>query len=305
MFELDPARRARLRWVFCGRDGLRAGWSLLIFLALIAPLDVLLGFLTRRFPSRFAGEVSPGNSLLMAALQLIYIAGAIAIACRIEGRSVWSYCRLAAHRLIARLCVGWIGGLGCLSLVVGVLYGAGFLSFDGLALHGWSIPGFGLAWLLVFLLVACSEELMFRGYLQASLARGLGFWPAGILVSALFAAGHIPNAGETAVGVIGVMARALVYCFLLRRTGSLWVGIGFHGAWDWAQSYLYGTPQSGHVMAGHLLGAHPVGQALLSGGAVGPEGSLLWAPPFALGMVVVFWTLARAGLSQGAASTRP
>ena len=53
---------------------------------------------------------------------------------------------------------------------------------------------------------------MFRGYLQATLTRGLGFWPAAILVSVLFGAGHIPNAGETVVGIIGVMIRAPGSC---------------------------------------------------------------------------------------------
>jgi hypothetical protein len=88
-----------------------------------------------------------------------------------------------------------------------------------------------------------------------------------------------------------VTIRALLYCFLLRLTGSLWLGIGFHAAWDWAQSFLYGTPQSGHVMQGHLFSTHALGAPLMSGGVVGSEGSLLWAPPFVLGLLVFFWAL--------------
>jgi hypothetical protein len=293
---LSAADKARLRWVFLGPQGIRAGWSLLIFATLMIPLVLITSILRRDFPSLFTGEIAPGTSLLIEAVEVFFIVGATAVTGRIEGRAVWSYYGLAGQRPVAKLLAGWTGGLVCLSLVVGVLYAGGFLVFDGWALHGLPILGYGLIWLLVFLLVGVREEVMFRGYLQATLARGLGFWPAAILVSVLFGAGHIPNAGETVVGIIGVMIRALLYCFLLRLTGSLWLGIGFHAAWDWAQSFLYGTPQSGNLMQGHLFSTHPLGAPLMSGGSVGPEGSLLWAPPFVLGLLVFFWALRRAGL---------
>jgi membrane protease YdiL (CAAX protease family) len=296
MLQLSVAHRAKLRWIFLGPKGIRAGWSLVIFVALMIPLELIGGILKRNYPSLFVGDIAPGKSLVIEALGLFYIVGAIAITGRIEGRAVWSYYGLAGHRPIAKLLAGWTGGLVCLSLVVGVLLAGGFLVFDGWALRGLPILGYGLIWLLDFLMVGLREEAMYRGYLQATLTRGMGFWPAAVLVSVLFGAGHLSNAGETVVGVIGVMIRALFYCLLLRLTGSLWAGIGFHAAWDWAQSYLYGTPQSGHVMQGHLLSSHPVGAPLMSGGSVGPEGSLLWAPPFVLGMLVFFWALRRSGL---------
>ena len=271
MLQLSVAHRAKLRWIFLGPKGIRAGWSLVIFVALMIPLELIGGILKRNYPSLFVGDIAPGKSLVIEALGLFYIVGAIAITGRIEGRAVWSYYGLAGQRPIAKLLAGWTGGLGCLSLVVGVLYAGGFLALDGWALHGLSILGYGLSWLLVFLLVS-------------------------LLGSVLFGAGHIPNAGETVVGITGVMIRALLYCFLLRLTGSLWLGIGFHAAWDWAQSFLYGTPQSGHLMQGHLFSTHPLGAPLMSGGSVGPEGSLLWAPPFVLGLLVFLWALRRAGL---------
>ena len=280
---LSAPDKARLRWVFLGPQGIRAGWSLLIFATLMTPLVLITSICRRHYPSLFTGEIAPGTSLLIEAVQVFFIVGATAVTGRIEGRAVWSYYGLAGQRPIAKLLAGWTGGLGCLSLVVGVLYAGGFLALDGWALHGLSILGYGLSWLLVFLLVGLREEVMFRGYLQATLTRGLGFWPAAILGSVLFGAGHIPNAGETVVGITGVMIRALLYCFLLRLTGSLWLGIGFHAAWDWAQSFLYGTPQSGHLMQGHLFSTHPLGAPLMSGGSVGPEGSLLWRRRSCLG----------------------
>jgi membrane protease YdiL (CAAX protease family) len=51
------------------------------------------------------------------------------------------------------------------------------------------------------------EEALFRGYLQATLTRGIGFWPAAVVLSLLFGAGHLANAGETVSGVSGVMVQ--------------------------------------------------------------------------------------------------
>ena len=58
-------------------------------------------------------------------------------------------------------------------------------------------------------------------------------------------------------------------------SGNLWMPIGFHLAFDWGETYLYGVPNSGHVLPGHLLSGSSSGAWWLSGGTVGPEGSVL------------------------------
>jgi membrane protease YdiL (CAAX protease family) len=65
-------------------------------------------------------------------------------------------------------------------------------------------------------------------------------------------------------------------------TGSLWWAIGFHAAWDWGQSFLYGTPDSGVLVRGHYLSSRPRGSVLLSGGETGPEGSI-----YAVGLLLL------------------
>src|SRR5581483_6729785 len=51
--------------------------------------------------------------------------------------------------------------------------------------------------------------------------------------------------------------------------------VGFHAAWDWGETYFYSVPDSGQVFPGHLLNSSFHGPRWLSGGSVGPEGSVL------------------------------
>ena len=142
-------------------------------------------------------------------------------------------------------------------------------------LHGGTIFKYAFAWGLMFLLVAFFEESTLRGYLQFTLTRGIGFWWGALLLSLLFGFGHSTNPGETPVGLFSAAGVGLVFCLSLWYTGSLWWAVGFHASWDWAESYFYGTSDSGLAVQGHLLGEHPIGPRLWSGGTTGPEGSVL------------------------------
>ncbi len=62
---------------------------------------------------------------------------------------------------------------------------------------------------------------------------------------------------------------------MLRRTGTLWLPVGFHAAWDWGETFFYGVPDSGEVAPGHLFNASLTGSKWLTGGSVGPEASVL------------------------------
>jgi hypothetical protein len=88
--------------------------------------------------------------------------------------------------------------------------------------------------------------------------------------------------GAVTAGLIG-----LFFCLTLRRTGSLWFAIGAHTAWDWAETFLYGVPNSGQVAPGHLFSPRFHGSRWLTGGSVGPEGSVLAVVVVAL-MFVAF-----------------
>jgi uncharacterized protein len=141
---------------------------------------------------------------------------------------------------------------------------------------------FGLLYGIAFLLVGMFEEFSFRGYLQSTLASGIGFWPAAILLSLAFGTLHLQNDGEGWFGALTAGFFGLFLAFGLRRTGTIWFPVAMHAAWDWGQSYFYSTPDSGFLAKGHLLNSSFHGPTWITGGSVGPEGSI-----FAVGILLL------------------
>ena len=101
------------------------------------------------------------------------------------------------------------------------------------------------------------------------------FWCAAWVTSAYFGYMHVSNPGETWIGIFAAAFIGFVFCVSVRVTGSAWWAIGCHAAWDWAETYFYGTADSGLNPQGCYLTSHPAGNPLWSGGGVGPEGSVL------------------------------
>src|SRR5262249_24387501 len=79
------------------------------------------------------------------------------------------------------------------------------------------------------------------------------------------------------------------FCLTLYRTGNLWFAVGFHAAFDWGESYLYSVPDSGTTVTGHLLNSSFHGSRWITGGTVGPEGSLFVFVMIALTWVAFAW----------------
>jgi hypothetical protein len=138
----------------------------------------------------------------------------------------------------------------------------------------------------MFAFVGLFEEFLLRGYTQFTLARGMGFWPAAIALSCAFGLIHLRNGGEQWPGLLAAAFIGLFFCLTLRRTGTLWFAVGFHAGWDWGESFLYSVPDSGMLSPGHLLSSSLRGPAWLSGGSVGPEGSIL-----CFGVIAATWIL--------------
>ena len=270
------AQRNPATWIFLGRHGLRGGWRVLIFFVLL--VSIVLGCIRviRAFGfHQPPGEISPGMSLVGEILLLLSVTIAAAVMGRFEHRGFGAYGLPLRQGFLKRFAYGAIWGVVPLALLLLVLRGLGALDFGGPELSTTALLRFGVLWALVFILTGIFEEFAVRGYPQFTLTRSVGFWPAAIITSLILAVAHAGNSGEAMVGLIGVFAVGLLACLMLRRTGDLWFPIGFHFSWAYVESFIFGVPNSGNIAVGHLLSTRMHGSKWLTGGTVGPEGSLL------------------------------
>jgi hypothetical protein len=322
-------------WMFLGPQGLRAGWSVLLFVALLYLFANIFGtfvsFLLANVLQVQPAEQTAASSVVSESPWVLGLAATMAIMARLERRRFLDYF-LTDPAATGRFVSGFISGFAALSVLVAVMAWGGWIRF-GPAPHDLAhLLKYAGLWALAFLLVALTEEGTFRCYLQFTLTRGINFWwalaavsgmclwdfihsashgTAGIYAmaalglipclylhlsqsprgsfgqaawagSTLFGFIHTGNNGETWIGILAAGAIGFVFCVSVRLTGSAWWAIGCHAAWDWAESYFYGTADSGFVARGHLLTTTPAGSAWWSGGTDGPEGSVLILPIVAL-----------------------
>jgi uncharacterized protein len=309
---LPPISPSAPRNIFIGPQGLRAGWSLLLFILLFAALGFGVRSIVHKLnPAALQSpgpgeEISPLRGIVGEAIPFLIVLLVTWIMSKIEGRPNSVY-GLGGSRKVPHFLVGLSWGIVCLSLLILALWKNGFLVIDQRLLFGANVFRYAALWLLGFFVVGLLEEYLVRGYLQYTLTRGLaglyqwifktrystalGFWTSAVLFSVLFGLGHGNNPGESPIGLLSAGLAALVFCLSLWRTGSLWWAIGFHTSWDWGQSFLYGVADSGIMVQHHLLATHPVGKPLLSGGTTGPEGSIFILLILALACVIIIFTL--------------
>ncbi len=266
---------------FQGPNGLRAGWRLLIFLALFLAVAEGLGFVLHHIPALQAwqqaqpkNQMTPAVMLLGEGVAAVSLFLAAFFMTSIEERSFADYYLPQQQAFGKRFWQGVPYGLAMLSVLIAAIAAFHGFSIEGVALAGGAILKYGLLYGLVFLLVGFFEEFSFRGYMQSTLGSGIGFWPAAIILSVLFGAIHLGNKGEAWFGALMAGSFGILAAFSLSRTGNIWFPIGMHAAWDWGETYLYSVPDSGFMAQGHLLNSSFHGPTWITGGSVGPEGSV-------------------------------
>jgi uncharacterized protein len=276
--------------IFASKHGLRAGWRLLIYLGLVVGVSAGLSLLVRFLFHPKQGALNGWSLLWSELIGFAVVFGAALVMSRIERRPVGAYGLPGRGMFGGKFWLGFLFGLAAISLLIGLISAFGGYTFGTLALHGGEIFKSGLLFLLGFTFVGLFEEFLFRGYTQFTLGDGIRFWPAAALLSLLFGGAHLQNPGEGWIGAASVVAIALFFCFSLKRTGNLWFAVGLHASFDWGETFLYSVPNSGAVMEGHLSNAViPAGPKWLTGGTVGPEGSVFCFLTVALLFLVVMW----------------
>jgi CAAX protease family protein len=205
--------------------------------------------------------------------------------------------RKTEHRApveLARAGAGAAFGRGALigfGLFAAVVANIAFLG--GYEVIGWGSIGGALALLGFAAAAAVTEELIFRGILFRVIEGRIGTWAALALTGLLFGLSHLFNEHATLWGAIAIAVEAGgMLAAAYAATRNLWVPIGLHFAWNYAEGGIFGAGVSGTDAPEGLLRSATSGPTALGGGEFGPEASV-YAVVAGLLVTTVFMVLAR------------
>lgn len=167
--------------------------------------------------------------------------------------------------------IGLVLGVGLYAACEGVLMALGIYRITGL--NPWSamLPAIAMA-----ISSSVFEELLFRGVLFLSVEAWLGSWAALGVSSLVFGLTHLLNPQATLEGALFIAVEAgTLLAAAVMLTRRLWLGIGFHMAWNYTQQAIFSSIVSGNDAAPGLVRSTIQGPAYLTGGEFGVESSVL------------------------------
>lgn len=156
-----------------------------------------------------------------------------------------------------------------------------------------------------FFLVAVCEELLFRGVLFRLVDERLNTVAALVVSGLLFGFAHAFQDNATLFSSVAISIEAgLLLAAAYKQSGTLWVPIGLHWAWNFVEGYVYGASVSGIPESTSLLSVGFSGPDVLTGGSFGPEASVVCVGCGVVATVVYLYLYykkrtASASVSQG------
>ncbi|HEX3464461.1 MAG TPA: type II CAAX endopeptidase family protein [Candidatus Elarobacter sp.] len=235
--------------------------------------------------------VDPRAILIAGTALLAPVVAATALAALIEGRGMLSY-GLAARNWRPMFARGAAAGIATLVVVVSVLATSGNFSIGGWTSLGTDEIALGAAWWAFFALLAVAEELLFRGYMLATVTRVMGFPRAAILTGIAFGVVHSMTPRATAVVLLTLTIAGIALAWIVRLTGSIWWGAGFLTAWNWGQNVVYACAPL-RQLTNAAIRSFPLGDPTMSGGLYGAEASIVVLPIACVALALAIVLVAR------------
>lgn len=251
-----------------GGGWLRAGWRILLFLALYVGLVALLA------TALSFGWASPPEWTAQAAALVAAVAAGWILLARLDQLPP-STLGFPLGRAALPLSLRGLGlGSALIGAAVLMLVAIGSVRWMPDAGDAASYLRMLLGSFAFFALAAAGEEALFRGYPFQALVTGIGAWPATLLSSALFSLAHVPNPEVGTLALVNIFLAGVLLALAYLRTRSLWFATGVHLGWNWTMASLLDFPVSGWVRDTPLYEVVERGPTLLTGGAFGPEAGL-------------------------------
>jgi membrane protease YdiL (CAAX protease family) len=166
---------------------------------------------------------------------------------------------------------GLLMGIGLFTLCIGIMMILGVYKIEGL--NNWTLL-LGTIWM--GLSSGFFEEILFRGILLGIVEEKFGSWIAIVVSSFAFGLIHLQNPGATFQGVMFIAIEAgVLLAAMYIVTQRLWMGMGFHMAWNYTQSSVFAGIGTGNPKEYGLFRGVTSGSELLTGGAYGIEFSMI------------------------------
>jgi membrane protease YdiL (CAAX protease family) len=268
---------------------LRSGWKFAAYIGFFFIILLAVGAAVS-----IAVPAGVGHDLTQSQLGILALNGITLFVPAVA--AMWLTIRFIDHRPFRTFGIGFlprwrrdfIFGLGVaagmLVVLIGGCYAFGYVSMR------WTgrqvSPGLLLATLLVLLLAALNEELIFRGFPLQLLIDGMGERPAIVGMSTLFGAMHLSNPNASILGTLNTILAGILLSLAYVRTRSLWMPYAIHLCWNVGLGFVFGFPLSGVDIAS-LWTTGTAGSEIILGGNYGPEGGLLATFIFAAAAVIV------------------
>ena len=209
----------------------------------------------------------------------------VAIVCIISGVAIIGLFQLWTRAFEKEWRMDTICGLGKLwsGITIGALFFCivtGILAAIGTYHASYASPHWGMIVvnLCFYFLVACGEEVIFRGVLFRLIDEKFSFWWAIVVSSLVFGFAHIFQPYATVWSSIAITVEAgILLGTAYKYAGTLWLPIGIHWAWNFTQGNVFGLEVSGGETEESIMNATLTGPDIITGGSFGPEASIITA----------------------------
>jgi uncharacterized protein len=241
----------------------------LIHALVLSSIVVVTGLVSRFYVPPLPSPLHHSLQMVTNLVSAMALLGAYALTVRLlEHRNASEIGLRTGSRLFV---AGAAAGTLLMAAVYVGLWSLGLTTFQ----QGSGIDGL-LGALVVMFAAAVLEELLFRAVLFRIVEDATGTASA-VFVSALaFGLVHGLNLGATVASTAAIAVEAgvmLALAYVAAR--NLWLPIGIHMSWNFAEGSLFGAKVSGYAEPHSLFKTVLAGPQLLTGGAFGPEASVL------------------------------
>ncbi len=139
-----------------------------------------------------------------------------------------------------------------------------------------------------FIIQSLAEEVMFRGYIQNSIAVHKGKTLAIVIQALIFASVHVLNPEITIISALNLVLLGLVLGVIYSFRDNIWLVAGMHFAWNFLLGVVQGGEVSGNTISESIFDIALNGHYVLTGGNFGIEGSIITSIVFMATLGIVY-----------------